>query len=523
MKCLVMVRASTEAQQIEDQHREMVNFCISEGYKEKDLIFVEDKGASAIKLNDSYQSMIDQVKEELSKNPQIGCFAVWELSRAFRNEMVFQEVKQILLQRKVQFIVYKPYLKLLNPDGTVNSGMEVAVSLLAVLAKQEMELKQERFHRAKSSMLSKGMYIGGNTVKFGYTVDKDGYFQPDPETAPIVRTIYNLYSTGKYSQKTLYKELVERGYNIKLSVINHTLNDDCYVDGPYPQMISRKLWDKCRDMRKKHFLGLPKGKKFAFGAGILKCPECGRPLMVNGTHYVCWHHSSNSVGPYCPYPLCIQIAGMDGLLWWVAKQEEVKYQMQLDKDKEKEYQEKIDVLNQKILALQEKVDVFEYKKSKIVDTYLEDLITKQERDKKLNKLKQENQSYQDTILSYKEQIKSLKSILENRDNGVDLEYLSSLYTGVIKHTDLKVMSEIVHRHLTSVTCIPIYYGKDRDRRAKTHNAQLVTITTVSGKVQKYAYVQKGYKGHNYFFYKENGSEIPILHIHKIKREPNRHK
>ena len=517
-----MVRASTEAQQVEDQHREMVSFLLSEGYKEEDLIFVEDKGASAIKINDSYQAMIDQVKEELSKNPDIGCFAVWELSRAFRNEMVFQEVKQILVKKKVQFLVKQPYLKLLNPDGTVNSGMEVAVSLMAVLAKQEMDLKKERFHRAKSSMFKKGMYIGGHTIKFGYMVDQDGYFQIDPKQAVVIRTIFELYSTGKYSEKSLHTELVERGYNISLYQINHTLNNNCYVDGPYPQMISRKLWEKCLEVRKKNKLDIPKGKKYAFGQGIFVCSECGHRMMVNGCHYICWHHNKYAPLPHCSNKTVILMDGLDGLLWWVAQKEEVKYQMQMDKEKEKEYQEKINILNQKILAVQEKLDVFEYKKNKIIDTYLEDLITKPERDKRLNKLKKENQEYLDQKLSYKEQIKQLKAILDNKDNGIDLEHLGSLYAGVVKESDLKLMSEIVHRHITKVTSQPIYYGKDRSTRTKGYNAQLVTITTIQGKTQKYVYVPKRYKKHYYYFWKD-GSETPILNIHKINRVPNSHK
>ena len=59
MKALIMVRVSTEAQKLEDQHREMEVFCKDEGYD--DLVFVEDKGASAIKLNDQYRLLIDQV------------------------------------------------------------------------------------------------------------------------------------------------------------------------------------------------------------------------------------------------------------------------------------------------------------------------------------------------------------------------------------------------------------------------------------------------------------------------------
>ena len=63
MKALVMIRVSTESQRLEDQHNQMESFCHSEGYDQ--LVFVEDKGASAIKLNDQYRLMISQVKEEI--------------------------------------------------------------------------------------------------------------------------------------------------------------------------------------------------------------------------------------------------------------------------------------------------------------------------------------------------------------------------------------------------------------------------------------------------------------------------
>lgn len=511
-----MVRASTVTQQIEDQHREMVRFCISEGYKEEDLIFVEDKGASAIKLNDSYQVMIDQVKEELSINPDIDCFAVWELSRAFRNELVFQQVKQILLQKKVQFLVKQPYLKLLNPDGTVNSGMEVAVSLMAVLAKQEMELKQERFKRAKSAMRTQGKYTGGHTIKYGYMVD-NGYIVINPDTAPIVRTIFSLYSTGNFSQKSLYNELTERGYNIKYSLIYNIISNPCYVDGTYPQMISQELWDKCVRIRKRNNLDMPKGGRHYFATGIFYCPVCGKRMLTEGLHYKCWHHNKYSPLPHCPNSLTTQMASLDGLLWFVAQKEEIKYQMQMDRNREKEYKEKIDVLNQKIIAIQEKVDVFEYKKSKIVDTYLEDLITKEERDRKINKLKKDNQEYLDTILKYREQINSLTAILENKDNGVDMDYLASVYGGVVKESDLKVMKDIIHRHITRITAIPVWFGKFRNRRAIKENAQLITINTASGKEQRYVYIPNKYKGYNFYFYTDTGEEKPVYRVKKIIR------
>ena len=334
MKCLVMIRVSTERQKIEDQHAEMEVFCRNEGYDE--LVFVEDRGASAIKLDDSYMMMIEQVKDEIERDPGIVCFAVWELSRAFRNELVFQEVKQFLVERRIQFIVKNPYLRLLNPDGTVNPGMEVAVTLMATLAKQEMELKKERFKRAKDAMRKQGRYTGGHCIKFGYRVDENGYFVIDEEDSKLVRLIFEMYATGKWSVRKLYDELVERGYRINYHLVNRMVADRSYVDGRYPQMISQELWDRCEQVRKRHFLLIPQGRRHCFGSGILRCPVCGNLMVADADQYRCRKHKRYSAPPNCTNSSVVRIENLDGLLWFVASQEEVKYRMVQYRDRKVE-------------------------------------------------------------------------------------------------------------------------------------------------------------------------------------------
>lgn len=519
-----MVRASTEAQKIEDQHREMVQFCINEGYKEEELVFVEEAGASAIKLNDEYMLMIQQVKECINADPEINCFAVWELSRAFRNEMVYVEIKQFLLERHIQFLVKNPNLRLLNVDGTLNAGMEITMALLATLAKQEMELKKERFHRAKKAMREQGKFIGGRTVKYGYRVGKGQYVEEDPETAQVVRLIFSLYSTGKYSIRTLYDELQERGYNIHLSLINKMLADGEYVDGVYPQLISKELFEKCKTVREHNYLSIPKGKKYAFAAGIFKCISCGNNMIAEGDQYRCRHHNKYSAPPHCNNGITIRLDNMDALLWFVASKLEVQYRMRMDQEKETEYRNNITILEQKILTLKAKTDVFEYRKKKIVDTYLEDLISKEERDKRINRLKKENQEYIDTILSYQEQIKTITALLENKETEqIDLEYLGSIYGNVMEYQDLKQMAEIVHKHIKKVTAERCWFGRDRDQRAEKENALLIRIYTVSGKEQKYYYIARKYKKHYFYYYSTDGREQPLLHIKKIIRKKEKSK
>ena len=120
-KVLIMVRTSTESQSIEDQHREMVEFCRYRGYKDEDMIFIEEQGASAAKVDDRYKAQIQAIKNAIEKDKEINCFACWHLNRAFRDESAYIDIKNFLVPRKIQMLVKNPSLELLNPDGTINS------------------------------------------------------------------------------------------------------------------------------------------------------------------------------------------------------------------------------------------------------------------------------------------------------------------------------------------------------------------------------------------------------------------
>lgn len=514
MKCLVMIRASTEAQQIEDQHNEMVRFCTDEGYD--DLVFVEDKGASAIKLNDQYRLMIEQVKDEIERDSTIKCFAVWELSRAFRNEAVYVEVKTFLLEHNVQFLCKNPYLKLLNPDGSLNTGMEIAMSLLATLAKQEMELKQERFKRAKEAMWKQGKAIGG-IIKTGYKVNEEGYIVPDEEKAPFVRMVFEMYATGKYSVRTLYNELTERGYNITYHIINKMVADRAYIDSPYPPLISQQLWNRCAEVRKNNYISIPKGKKHCFGSGIFICSKCGRSMIAEGVQYRCWHHNKYSKPPHCSNSLTIRVENMDGLLWWVASKEEIMYRMKMDSEKRMEYESEVEVLREKVTAARKKLEFIDEKKRRIQELYVDGMIDKKELKIRLSGTISEAKVYNDTILQLEEKIEGFLTLLQaNQQEKVTPEKLMSLYVGVFSESDLKIMDGIVKKHIRRVTSEPIWFGKDRDNRAVSENGQLITIETMFSGERKYVYVARKYKGHKFFTY---GTEKPLLSVKPIKREP----
>lgn len=493
-----MIRVSTVAQSIEDQHREMEVFCKGEGYDE--LVFVEDKGASAIKLNESYKLMIAQVKEEIENDPTISCFAVWELSRAFRNELVFQQVKQFLVERRIQFLVKNPYLKLLNPDGSINAGMEIAVTLMATLAKQEMELKKDRFKRAKDAMRKQGKYTGGHTIKFGYKVNDDGYIVIDEESSKLVRLIFEMYSTGLWSVRTLYDELNERGFKINHHLINRMVADRSYFDGRYPNMISQELWDKCEKVRKRNYLSIPKGNKHCFGSGIFKCGACGNNMIADGSKYDCRHHLKYSAPPKCENSLTIRIENLDGLLWAVAIQEETKYQMRLYRESSDKIEKEVGILREKLSAAEKKMEGMEEKKGRILELYTEGLIGKEEMSRKLLQWNETAKMTQNTILKFKEKIEGFLGLLGARKEEVpNLQKLKGIFEGVLREDDLKEMDKIVKRQIERVTSARCeFHGR------KT--AQMITVETRYSGVKKFIYVARKWNGH--LFFNDKGESLP---------------
>ena len=123
-------------------------------------------------------------------------------------------------------------------------------------------------------------------------------------------------------------------------------------------------------------------------------------------------------------------------------------------------------------------------------------------------------------MTYNERIGALLNLIEGNSNtDEEFKRIVSVYDDVRCEKDLEVMDEIVKKHIKKVTTTSEWFGKDRDRRAIRQNAQLITIETTLGEVKKFIYVARKYKGHYFWMYKPDGSEIPLLSVGKIKREP----
>ena len=284
-KAILLVRVSTTKQEIATQTKELVDYALADGYNKSDLIIIEGVGASAIKLNDIYLAEINNLYQTIQNDSSINAVYVWEISRIGRNEEKLMQIKNFLIAHKVQLVIKNPSLRLLNNDGSVNNGVELAFSLFATMSKQEMEIKKDRFARAKARNKAEGKYNGGR-IKLGYKLDSNKYFIIDEEKAQVVRQCFEWYLNGM-SLKKIYDKLVDMG--IYSSLLNFStggkrvgvlLKDKAYIgEGLYPQIVDAQVFNKVQEM----LSVLPKwhdSKNIYFCKGLITDTTTGATLVA---------------------------------------------------------------------------------------------------------------------------------------------------------------------------------------------------------------------------------------------------
>ena len=498
-KVLIMIRTSTEKQSIDNQHDEMVEFCKQRGYLEENMVFIEEQGASAVKMDDRYKAQIEAIKEAIKMDENIDCFACWHLNRAFRNEEAYLDLKSFMVPRKIQMLVKNPSLELLNPDGTINKGMELAMGLFAILNKQEDEERKEKFKRTKRANAAKGKYNGGDNIRFGYKVEND-YFVIDEEQGKIVSTIFELYSTGEYSAESLAKEICSRGFDIDKQQIMRILESDAYCGRPqtkynnrvYPPIISMDLYDRCKIIREENKLNIRKGDNICLGGKIIKCSVCGGTFSSNGKCYACCRHSVLKV---CDNSITLKKNVIDDILWMVSSMLHVKYMVQEGEDNLKNFQSQIEIFDQKINTLIQKLNKIQEKKDRVYELYIEGAINSENKALKLNKIDEEGRTMTEELNSLKESKNRLLGLIEDIKNRDKFKMVTEALDGIIIDKEkLEYKYNIIHKYITHVLCYREWFGEERDLRVKKENGIRIDIHTIDGNITTYMYVPNGYKG-----------------------------
>jgi DNA invertase Pin-like site-specific DNA recombinase len=141
---------------------------------------------------------------------------------------------------------------------------------------------------------------------------------PDPETAPVVTAIFERFTNGRHSIKSLVKEMNSegvqfRGRRLHSSVVHQILRKRIYTGdfdwdgttypGTHEPLVTRECWQRAQEILESRALNKTRRVKHDFAyTGLVHCGHCGC-LMVGELKkgkYVYYHCTSNR--GKCPEP-----------------------------------------------------------------------------------------------------------------------------------------------------------------------------------------------------------------------------
>lgn len=474
-KVIALIRTSTIQQEIDSQREEVLSLILADGYSMDEIEVVGEKGASAIKMDEAYLKNINRVYELIEKEPIKAVYA-WAIDRIGRDVELLQSFRKKLVNSGVDLVIRTPSLRLLNPDGSANGAVGLAFSLFAEMAQQEMEQKKARFMRAKKRNSEAGKANGGaKNIPFGYSKDANGYFIINEEEASVVRLIFELHNSGKYSLNKLALELNERGYSHRgKKFTNYFLRmfikstvvigySDIYkpktgwkVKRIYPQIISKEIWEKAQTVLLANQTSTYKGTKhYYLGAKLLKCSSCNSNFSTDGNQYRCKknHHKvplQQQGLDWCDNNSTILTAVFDGMLWGLTKEKHLNFLLKEKDVTEGRNKKQIEVNLQKIAALRAEIAQLDANRAKWLERLFANQITDKEADAYFARFDKEKADKANAITNLENENLALQRQL---DSLAELSYNSiiKLAASLQVMTDEKEMYELVHQYIKMVT------------------------------------------------------------------------
>lgn len=424
MKAILWLRTSTDKQEVDSMLSELTDFANRFGYNEWTVI--GKRGASAIKADEAYRNEINNLYSELSTG-EYDCLFAWELSRLGRREEYVIKLKNYLIEHHIQLRIYKPQLYLLEDDGEVNAGMELAISLLLTLAKQEMSVKMERMLRGRKRSMSEGKFSGGKCLRYGYRLDEEGYIRVDAEQSRNVIQMFDMYANQNMSSLAIYRYFNERGVfpdyanrgSGSLKVMR-MLKDMTYAGksdrgNKYPSIVSEQTVIKAIK-KAKESISLPKTitKHIYYAKGLVFCAHCKHTMVACSNNMV---YRCSQFG----HSLSISINIIDFIAWFMTKRFAPDNIRKDIGKRKREYKRLMHDENSAIDGLTQKIRHLDEKYERLTELYIESRITKSQFDEKASDIAQERTETKDSVVEHTNRLIALGGLLEGiSQESVDL-------------------------------------------------------------------------------------------------------
>lgn len=283
LRCSTIGQAE-EGFTLENQKRAVQEY--SKGHGINLVHIYEDGGKSGRTIKrPEFQDMLGNMETQ-----HIECIVIYKIDRFARNVSDFSRILSELKAKNIELYSLQ--------EGNLTNGSSLIPNIFASVAQWESEVNGDRTRDALMQKFRGGWQptrpnIGYRTVGAEH---EQKTCEIDPFAGPIIKKMFELYSTGQYSMVSLQEWLQDKnlisknGTILSFSRINNILNDPFYYGlirwhgqekiGKHTPLISKQLFDMCKYVLEKHrnFL-LREGRKYDFLLrGFVYC-TCGMRLI----------------------------------------------------------------------------------------------------------------------------------------------------------------------------------------------------------------------------------------------------
>lgn len=217
----------------------------------------------------------------------INALIVWKIDRLSRNMEDYYFLNNFFNRLGIEILSSTE----INDNSAVG---KLTRNMLGAFAQFENDQKTERTKAGMLQALLEGKWLW--KAPFGYKMI-NGDLIIDPETAPIVKQIYELFATGLYKQSQIIELLKSENIHIKSGQIFCILRNCLYcgliycpslyhssVRGAFEPIISEKLYNKVQLMLNNTdsiVTSYSRNSEEFPLRRFINCPNCGSPLTAS--------------------------------------------------------------------------------------------------------------------------------------------------------------------------------------------------------------------------------------------------
>ena len=268
-----------------------------------------DEGLSGIstKKRENFNRMVDEAAED-----RFDLVITKEISRFARNTLDSIQYTRQLLSHGVGVFFQNDNINTLDEDS------ELRLSIMSSIAQDELRKLSSRVKFGHQQAIKQNVVLGNSRI-FGYRKDQKRLVIDETE-APMVRELFELYSTDKYSMKQLENLFWEKGYrNLNGNKIAHSTMSNMISNPKYkgyyvgnkvkvvdmftkkqkflppeewvmfkdetgeivPAIVTEELWDKANEILKRRSEDVKNRQGICNHANLLTgklwCTHCGQP------------------------------------------------------------------------------------------------------------------------------------------------------------------------------------------------------------------------------------------------------